>query len=384
LKARADSSRAAGHSMQEVPTVGDGMTSVALDAAPASAPGFALGVAPGAIVAGFDVHRRQITFDAVDTVTGEVWRGQIESSSPAVEEWVGRFAGRVVHVAVEACTGWLFVCRALECCGAVPHLAEPIETSALKGRKRRAKTDRADAKWLRQLLLEGRLPESWMPPEHVRQWRSRARLRNTLVNERTGWVQRIRATLYHHGISGAPDDLRSLAGREFLTRVALPVDAQERINVALELIDILEIQINQIERDLRQLARHQTGCRALMTQYGMGELSALVTLCELGDVSRMHASRQAVRMDIGVHRSDRTSRLGKLTRQGSAELRWALYEAAQSACRPSSPDYADYHALKARGLSHTRASLTIARKLVRRSYHLLRELGPAALEPVEH
>ena len=95
---------------------------------------------------------------------------------------------------------------------------------------------------------------------------------------------------------------------------------------------MLELQIHQIERDLRRLARRQTGCRALMTQYGMGELSALITLCELGDVSRMHASRQAVRMagiDIGVHRSDRTSRLGKLTRQGSAQLRWALYEAAQ-------------------------------------------------------
>jgi transposase len=121
-----------------------------------------------------------------------------------------------------------------------------------------------------------------------------------------------------------------------------------------------------------------------MTQYGMGEISSLVTLCELGDVSRLHASRQAVRMagiDIGVHRSDRHAQLGKLTRQGSAPLRWALFEAAQSASHSGSPDYADYHALKARGLSHTRACLTIARKLARRSYHLLRALGPAALEP---
>jgi hypothetical protein len=108
-------------------------------------------------------------------------------------------------------------------------------------------------------------------------------------------------------------------------------------------------------------------------------------VCELGDVSRLHASRQAVRIagiDIGVHRSDRHARLGKLTRQGSPELRWALYEAAQSACRPTSPDYQDHHALKQRGLSHTRASLTIARKLARRSYHVLRELGPAALAPI--
>jgi phosphoserine phosphatase RsbU/P len=36
----------------------------------------------------------------------------------------------------------------------------------------------------------------------------------------------------------------------------------------------------------------------------------------------------------------------------------------------------------ARGLSHTQASLTIARKLARRCFHTLRELGPDALEPI--
>ena len=365
----------------------DGMASGGRDAGAVTCAPFVLGEEPGAIVAGFDVHRRQITVDVLDTATGEVIRGQIESTPAAVQEWVARFSGRVIHVAVEACTGWLFVCRALERCGAIAHLAEPVETSALRGRKRRAKTDRTDARWLRQLLCEGRLPEAWVPPEHVRQWRSRARLRNTLVDERTSWIQRIRATLYHHGIAGAPDDLRTLAGRQFLAALELPVDALERISVALEMIDLLEIQIATIERDLRPLARHQAGCQALMTQYGMGEISALVTLCELGDVTRLHASRQAVRMagiDIGVHRSDRHAQLGKLTRQCSAPLRWALFEAAQSASHKGSPDYHDYHALKARGLTHTRATLTIARKLARRSYHILRALGPAALEPPDH
>ena len=244
---------------------------------------------------------------------GRVWRGQIESTPAAVEEWVAGFPGRVIHVAVEACTGWLFVCRALERCGAIAHLAEPVATSALRGRKRRAKTDRADAKWLRELLVPGRLPEAWLPPEHVRQWRSRARLRNTLVAERTSWTQRIRATLYHHGVAGAPDELRTLAGRQFLAALQLPLDARERIITALEIIDLLDAQLAELERDLRALARHQTGCQALIAQYGMGELSALVTLCELGDVTRLHASRQAVRMggiDIGVHRSDRHAQLG--------------------------------------------------------------------------
>jgi len=117
-----------------------------------------------AIVAGFDVHRAQITFDALDQETGEVKRGRIRATPEAVREWAGQFAGVELHVAVEACTGWLFVCEALVEAGATPHLAEPVETSALRGKKRRAKTDREDARWLRTLLCEGRLPEAWIPP----------------------------------------------------------------------------------------------------------------------------------------------------------------------------------------------------------------------------
>jgi hypothetical protein len=122
-----------------------------------------------------------------------------------------------------------------------------------------------------------------------------------------------------------------------------------------------------------------------MRHYGIGPVTATGIVAELGDVSRLSASRKAVRcagLDVGVHRPGRHSRLGKLTRQGSPQPRWALYEAAQSACKPRSPDHGDYLELKARGLSHTRATITIARKLARRRFHSLRRLGPAALEPV--
>ena len=175
--------------------------------------------------------------------------------------------------------------------------------------------------------------------------------------------------VFHHGVSGTPERLRTADGRAFLERLALPRTRASGSRSRCAMVDAIEAQIVPLERELRQLARRQTGCRALMGLYGMGELTSLVTLCELGDVGRLSASRKAVRMagiDIGVHRSDRRARAGKLTRQGSPQLRWALYEAALAACRPSSPDHADYQALKARGLSHTRASLTIARKLARR------------------
>jgi len=226
-----------------------------------------------AIVAGFDVHRAQITFDALDTDPGEVTRGRIDAVAAAVTRWTERFEGREIDVAVEACTGWLFVCDALVAAGAVPHLAEPVETRALRGRKRRAKTDREDARWLGELLADGRLPEAWIPPEHVRRWRSRARLRHTLIDERTQWMQRIQATLFHHGVSGTPEKLRTASGRAFLDRLALPDDARERIEVALAMVDAIDAQIVPLERELRRLARRQTGCKALMGLYGRADVA---------------------------------------------------------------------------------------------------------------
>ena len=93
-----------------------------------------------------DVHRRQITFDALDTQTGEATRGRIDATPAAVARWVKPFGSGEVHAAVEACTGWLFVYDALVAAGAAAHLAEPVETRALRGRKRRAETDREDAR----------------------------------------------------------------------------------------------------------------------------------------------------------------------------------------------------------------------------------------------
>ena len=103
-------------------------------------------------------------------------------------------------MALEATTGWRFVVEELRAVGAQVHLAEPAETAARRGTKKRAKSDRADARHLRELLMVGRLPESWIPPEHLLELRARVRLRHTLVDQRREWQQRIQAVLYHHGV----------------------------------------------------------------------------------------------------------------------------------------------------------------------------------------
>jgi transposase len=91
------------------------------------------------------------------------------------------------------------VLEELDRIGAGVHLAEPANTAGLRSPKRRAKGDRADARHLRELLMVGRLPESWIPPGHFLDLRAQVRLRHTLSEHRREWQQRIQAVLYHHG-----------------------------------------------------------------------------------------------------------------------------------------------------------------------------------------
>ena len=131
----------------------------------------------------------------------------------------------------------------------------------------------------------------------MREWRTRTRLRKTLVDERTSWLQRVQATLFHHGVCGVPDKLVSAKGRGFLAALELPAAARERIEVALAMVEAIDRQLAPLERQLRQLARRQPGCRALQAHFGIGELTAPTILCELGDVTacRPRARRCAAR-----------------------------------------------------------------------------------------
>jgi transposase len=336
-----------------------------------------------AIVMGLDQHRAQITAEWIDTETGEVGRARV---SPAnrddVRKFLGRFAGQRVDAALEATTGWRFVAEELRAAGADVHLAEPAETAARRGNKKRAKTDRGDARHLRELLMIGRVPESWIPPDHLLDLRAQVRLRHTLVDQRGEWQQRIQSVLYHHGFPQRAG-LLTVDNRAWLLELELPAGAREQVTVALQMIDALDGQSAPITRQLRLYARRQPGCKALMGHYGIGELTAVTILAELGDTRRFSSSRQAVRyagLDITVHQSDQRRAPGYLSRQGPPALRWALFEAAQAARRPGSPDRA-YYDQAAERLGGNRACLALARKLLKKSFHTLRELGDEALLP---
>ncbi|MCA1679228.1 MAG: IS110 family transposase, partial [Actinobacteria bacterium] len=99
-------------------------------------------------------------------------------------------------------------------------------------------------------------------------------------------------------------------------------------------------------------------------------------LAEIGAARRFRRSRQVVRLaglDPTVRDSAEKQRRGRLSKQGAPCLRWALVEAAQHACRKSSPDHQLY--LRVHGHAGANpATLTVARKIAKRAFHVLRNL----------
>ena len=337
------------------------------------------------IVGAFDVHRRQLTFDYLDTVTGEVKRGRVvPADREHLRAWLARFTGQdEVQFAVEGCTGWRYVVEELTTAGIEPHLAEPADTVALRGKKRHAKTDQADARHLRVHLMAGDLPESWIPPGHVLETRAVVRLYKDLLDERGGWQQRIAATLFHQG-APLSASVAVAEGRAPAEQAGLSAAGRQAVETGLRQIERLSGELGPLRAQLGMISRRQPGCRALAaTHYGIGPVTAVVVWAELGDARRFASSDDVIRhtgLDITVYSSDAKRSAGHLSRQGPGLLRWALYESAKCAARPASPDYRYYTAFRARrgaGL----ATLSVARKLARRCYHTLRELGEEALAP---
>ena len=187
-------------------------------------------------------------------------------------------------------------------------LAEPADTSVLRGPKRRAKTDKADARLLRELLAADRLPECYIPPSQVLEWRALLELYQDLRVEHTGWTQRIHATFFHHGATALGEAGVVRGDRERLHRIVeeqLSVVGRLQVNTALAMMDALAEHLERLRQRLLSTARHVHGARTLMHEiYGVGPMTSLALCAWLGGANRFSSSRRAVRfvgLNITVH-----------------------------------------------------------------------------------
>jgi transposase len=326
------------------------------------------------VYVGMDVHRKRSQVAIVDDAGAQQRNRNLPNDPTKLVPILGTLPPGT-PVAFEAAYGWGWLVDLLEELQLEPHLVHPSRCKAIASA--RLKNDKVDAATLAQLLRADLLPEAWIAPQQVRDLRALLRHRAALVRLSTSLKNRVHAVLADRGI-GEDRILWTRPGRAWLADLQLPPTPRAIVEDCCGLLDALATPIRRLEREIAVLAKPDPRVQALMALPGVGRLTAMTVVAEIGDIGRFPTARKLCAwagLTPQVRNSDRKVRHGHITKQGSPWVRWILQEAAQSAKK--SPLFADTYGQLARRRGRNIATVAIARRLLARSFHILTQLEAA-------
>src|SRR5499433_1657784 len=244
------------------------------------------------LYAGLDLSRKRLDFHLLG---GEGATVEVGASPPDVDGLRGlceRLArqGQPGRAAIESMNGARFVHDRPELAGWQVEIADAQKVKGLAPLA--CKTDRIDAWVLAELARRDLVPAIWLPDPQVRAERERARWRLHLVRHRSSLKQRVHAVLLTHGKPCPVSDLFGIRGRQLLARLDLPEPWQGTIEASLRLIDDLEREIGECERELRRLGANHRYIPLLLTVPGIGWVLAYTIAAERGDIERFATPRK--------------------------------------------------------------------------------------------
>jgi transposase len=296
---------------------------------------------------------------------------------------VGRHDGPVRGV-IESMTGARFVHDTLEQFGWEVLIADAQKVKGLAPLA--CKTDKIDARVLAVLSERDLVPAIWLPDPRIRAEREQARFRLHLVKHKSMLKHRIHSTMLSFGHPCPVSDLFGAAGRQLLDRLEIPDPWRQTVDASLALIDDLERQIVETNRDLRASGAEHPYVPLLLTVPGVGWVLAFTIASEIGDISRFRSAKKLcgyTGLCPRVHQSGEKDRRGPLTKQGPKYLRWAMLESTMHALRH--PIYAERYQRNKKRLGRQRgarvAQIDIARKLTEAIWHMLTNNQPFAPTP---
>jgi len=252
-------------------------------------------------------------------------------------------------------------------------MANPMAVRAIATAK--AKTDRLDARTLAKLLAAGFVPGVWMGDERTRLLRRLVSRHAHLVRQRTRAKNEVHAVL-QRTLKGRPpvSDLFGKRGLAWLGAQDLPADERETVEASLRHIDFLDGELRLVDRTMAIQVLSWPEVRRIMTIPGMGAMAAAGVMAAIGDVRRFPTSRHLVGylgLDARVRQSGSgPARHGRISKQGSAEARHLLVEAAWAAMRTPGPLRAFGERIRARRGANI-ATVAVARKLAVLCWHVL-------------
>ena len=322
---------------------------------------------------GVDLHQRFCYMTAVEARGKIVQTGPVSNDKLALRKYFRQFRGQSVQVAVEACGFWPAFREVVEPEVKRLVLVHPQRVKAIASAK--LKNDRVDSATLAQLLRCDLLPESWKADRETQARRQQVRLRSTLVRQRTRLKNQVHAVLHQQGLRSPATDLFGKRGRLWLREVKLPATARESVEACLRMIEHYTGEVQRQNLQIGETAKQDGRVEWLRSIPGIGEVSAMMVLAEIGDVTRF-SSKEALCSYAGLvprvrESAGKAARSG-ITRQGSSYLRWIMVEAAQVATRCSPAVRRYYERLLRKKHKHV-ARVAVARKLLIAIYAMLHE-----------
>jgi transposase len=325
-------------------------------------------------IIGCDFHPAWQQVAVFDDETAEIEELKLSHEDGEAERFYRALPGSAL-VGVEASGNSQWFLDFLQRLGHEVWLGNTAEIRASYVRKQ--KTDKRDAGHILKLLMEGRFPRLWTPSAEQRDLRQLLIHRHKQVEIRT----RVKNGLQHLAMNRGLQKKRklwSVRGRAELEKLPLEGWAARRREDLLGLLEQLNRQIGELDDAVSAAAEQHPQARLLMTQPGVGPITALAFVLTIGDVSRFRRSKQ-VSSYLGLIPRERSSggkqRLGSISKQGNGFVRMLLVEAAQATNRLDEGFRKQYVA-RCHHKPKALAKVAAARKLAVRLYWMLRSNTP--------
>jgi len=329
-----------------------------------------------ALYGGIDLHSNNSVIVLLDEQDQEVFRTRSKNELDVILKYIRPYQSDIKGLAVESTFNWYWLVDGLQEAGYQVHLVNTAAVKQYDGLKH--SDDNSDARWLAHLLRLGILPEGYIYPKEDRAIRDLLRKRAQLVHDKTRHVlsvQNLYARNRGEKISG--NLVFKLSKEDILLDMEDPFLALAA-NSNRELIQCLKFEINKLEKVILQHLRLCPDFNNLKTLPGVGKILSMTILLETGNISRFAKAGNYASYCrcVGSQRISNGKKKGVGNRKnGNKYLAWAFVEAANFAVRYY-PYVRSFYQRKQARTNGIVAIKTIAHKLARASYYILRDKVP--------
>ncbi|MGH7295236.1 MAG: IS110 family transposase [Polyangiaceae bacterium] len=323
---------------------------------------------------GLDVHREVIAICMIDA-RGERMRlgsERIPSRRAALRAWLAKEVREPARTKflLEALSPAFWVIDVLQEIGLDVTLADPRSVRLIAESKK--KSDRVDAHALAQSLRLGAFRPAYIATRAERALRLLVRLRGDLRKTVTEAKNRVHSLLHMCDEHFEGSDVFGKGGRRWLGALALEEDVRFVLDMHLRTIDEGEEKIAVLDERIAASCAEDPDVALLRTIPGAGPAHAATIRAEAGDLRRFDTPGQFVSycgLAPGTRESAGKQRDGAITKQGNADLRYAIVAVSMGAARWSK-EWRDRYARLRRRIKKYKARIAMARRLAVAIWHM--------------